>query len=98
MKAESMKVESQKVESRAEGREAFLISNPNAGRGGERRAREVERFRERLAALGVRTYIECGPGAVLSGLIRKIDREAEVLNVEDAATLAALEKRDVYPH
>ncbi len=34
-------------------RAAFLISNPNAGRGGERRAREVERFRARLAALGV---------------------------------------------
>jgi YegS/Rv2252/BmrU family lipid kinase len=34
-------------------RTAILISNPNAGRGGRRRAREVMRFREALAAHGV---------------------------------------------
>ncbi|HEV2704774.1 MAG TPA: YegS/Rv2252/BmrU family lipid kinase [Pyrinomonadaceae bacterium] len=34
-------------------RTAILISNPNAGRGGRRRAREVTRLREALAALGV---------------------------------------------
>ncbi|MBA2733365.1 MAG: diacylglycerol kinase family lipid kinase [Acidobacteria bacterium] len=34
-------------------REAILISNPNAGRGGERRAREVARFCESLRKRGV---------------------------------------------
>ncbi|KZE38191.1 malonyl CoA-ACP transacylase [Bhargavaea cecembensis] len=37
--------------------------------------------------LGVTLFIECGPGGVLSGLIRKIDRSATVLRVEDTETL-----------
>jgi [acyl-carrier-protein] S-malonyltransferase len=39
--------------------------------------------------LGVTHFIECGPGKVLSGLIRKIDREATVLPVYDEETLQA---------
>ena len=35
-----------------------------------------------LAARGVDTFVEVGPGAVLSGLIRKVAREARVLSVE----------------
>lgn len=35
-----------------------------------------------LAAQGVDTFVEVGPGAVLSGLIRKVAREARVLSVE----------------
>ncbi|MBM3781711.1 MAG: ACP S-malonyltransferase [Acidobacteria bacterium] len=35
-----------------------------------------------LAARGVETFVEVGPGAVLSGLIRKVVREARVLSVE----------------
>jgi [acyl-carrier-protein] S-malonyltransferase len=38
---------------------------------------------------GITQYIEVGPGKVLSGLIRQIDREANCLNVEDAASLEA---------
>jgi [acyl-carrier-protein] S-malonyltransferase len=38
----------------------------------------------RLASEGVRTYVEVGPGTVLSGLIRKIERDARTFNVEDA--------------
>ncbi|WP_040228083.1 ACP S-malonyltransferase [Bhargavaea cecembensis] len=38
--------------------------------------------------LGVTRFIECGPGGVLSGLIRKIDRSVTVLKVEDGETLA----------
>jgi [acyl-carrier-protein] S-malonyltransferase len=34
-----------------------------------------------LATAGVTTYVEVGPGTVLSGLIRKIHRDATVFNV-----------------
>ena len=50
---------------------------------------------ELLVREGVTTFVELGPGTVLSGLVRKIHRDARVLNVEDAAslekTIAALE-------
>jgi len=36
---------------------------------------------------GVDTFIEAGPGKVLSGLMRQINRDARMLNVEDAASL-----------
>jgi [acyl-carrier-protein] S-malonyltransferase len=42
---------------------------------------------ERLVAEGVRTLVEVGPGSVLSGLAKKIDRNVAVLNVEDPASL-----------
>jgi [acyl-carrier-protein] S-malonyltransferase len=45
----------------------------------------------RLLAEGVRTFVEIGPGTVLSGLVRKIDRDATVFNVEDERGLSALE-------
>jgi len=49
-----------------------------------------------LLASGVTTFVEIGPGKVLSGLIRQIDRECRLLNVEDSqsldATVAALER------
>lgn len=45
---------------------------------------------------GVSTFVELGPGKVLSGLIRQISRESQALNVEDAqsldASLAALKR------
>ena len=44
----------------------------------------------RLASEGVRTYVEVGPGAVLAGLVRKIDRDARVASLEDPAGLDAL--------
>jgi [acyl-carrier-protein] S-malonyltransferase len=43
----------------------------------------------RLASEGVRKYVEVGPGTVLCGLGRKIDREATFANLED---LSGLEK------
>lgn len=43
---------------------------------------------ELLLRSGVNTFVEVGPGKVLSGLVRQIDRDANVLNVEDAASLA----------
>jgi [acyl-carrier-protein] S-malonyltransferase len=45
----------------------------------------------RLAAEGVTTCIELGPGSVLAGLIKKIDRTIKVFSVEDPDGLAALE-------
>jgi len=42
---------------------------------------------EKLISSGVDTFIEVGPGKVLSGLIRQINRGVRCLNVEDSATL-----------
>jgi len=36
---------------------------------------------------GVQRFVEVGPGRVLSGLVRQIDRSVEVLNVEDCKSL-----------
>jgi [acyl-carrier-protein] S-malonyltransferase len=41
-----------------------------------------------LIAQGVQTFIEVGPGKVLWGLMRQIDRSKTSLNVSDGATLA----------
>jgi [acyl-carrier-protein] S-malonyltransferase len=42
---------------------------------------------------GVNTFVEVGPGHVLSGLLRQIDRSVRCFNVEDPASLeATLEK------
>jgi [acyl-carrier-protein] S-malonyltransferase len=38
---------------------------------------------------GVATFVEAGPGKVLSGLMRQTSREVKTLNVEDAASLEA---------
>ena len=38
---------------------------------------------------GVNTFIEVGPGRVLSGLLRQIERSVGTLNVEDEKSLAA---------
>ncbi|HEX7960520.1 MAG TPA: ACP S-malonyltransferase, partial [Terriglobales bacterium] len=42
---------------------------------------------EALAANGVNTFIEVGPGKVLSGLMRQIDRSRSCLNVENSESL-----------
>jgi len=43
---------------------------------------------------GIDTFVECGVGDVLSGLIRRIDREAKTLRVNDIdsveSTVAAI--------
>jgi [acyl-carrier-protein] S-malonyltransferase len=43
----------------------------------------------RLVAEGVRTFVELGPGTVLAGLIKKIDRTVTVASVQDEAGLEA---------
>ena len=40
-----------------------------------------------LLELGVDTFIECGPGKVLTGLVKKIAPDTNLLRVEDKATL-----------
>jgi [acyl-carrier-protein] S-malonyltransferase len=44
----------------------------------------------RLIADGAGQFVELGPGSVLSGLVKKIDRSAAVMNVEDAASLTTV--------
>jgi len=46
----------------------------------------------RLASEGVTTYVEVGPGTVLSGLVRKIQKEATVFSFAAPEDLAALEE------
>jgi len=42
-----------------------------------------------LIEQGVDTFVEAGPGKVLSGLVRQTSRDVKTLNVEDAASLEA---------
>jgi len=43
----------------------------------------------RMVADGVDTFIECGPGAALTGMVRRIEPESRLLNVSDMQTLDA---------
>jgi [acyl-carrier-protein] S-malonyltransferase len=45
----------------------------------------------RLASAGVRTYVEVGPGTVLSALVRRIDRDATVRSVEREKDLVEID-------
>lgn len=44
-----------------------------------------------LLGLGIRTFVELGPGTVLKGLLRRIEPSAEVLSVQSVKDLHALE-------
>lgn len=43
----------------------------------------------RLIQEGTRTFVELGPGTVLAGLIKKIDRSVTVVSIEDGDSFAA---------
>jgi len=58
-----------------------------------RQVKEPVRFYESIALMkeaGVTRFIEIGPGKVLSGFVKKIDRTADLANVEDQASLETL--------
>ena len=48
-----------------------------------------EQVVKRLVAEGATTFIELGPGTVLAGLIKKIDRSVQVMSIEDEHGLDA---------
>ena len=58
-----------------------------------RQVKEPVRFYESIAVMqeaGITNFIEIGPGKVLSGFVKKIDKTAKLANVEDKASLEAL--------
>jgi [acyl-carrier-protein] S-malonyltransferase len=48
-----------------------------------------EQVVQRLIADGARTFVELGPGAVLAGLVKKIDRSVTVMSIEDESGFTA---------
>ena len=58
-----------------------------------RQVKEPVRFYESIAVMqeaGVTNFIEIGPGKVLSGFVKKIDKTSKLATVEDQASLEAL--------
>ena len=52
------------------------------------------KFTQSVGALvreGVQTFVEVGPGTVLSGLVKRIDRSVTTLSVNNLAALTKLE-------
>lgn len=43
----------------------------------------------RMASMGIKTFVEVGPGTVLTGLVRRIVPDAVTLNVNDSKSLTA---------
>jgi [acyl-carrier-protein] S-malonyltransferase len=43
-----------------------------------------------MMGAGVSTFIEIGPGQVLSGLIKRISKQAQTLNVGDAESISIM--------
>ncbi|HVE71365.1 MAG TPA: ACP S-malonyltransferase [Thermoanaerobaculia bacterium] len=44
---------------------------------------------ERMIAMGVKRFVEIGPGSVLTGLIKRIDPNVELVNVSDVKSVEA---------
>jgi [acyl-carrier-protein] S-malonyltransferase len=74
-------VDADTIDSGAEAREALV-----------RQVTSPVRWEESVRMLideGVNTFVEVGPGRVLTGLLRQIERSVAALNVEDEKSLAA---------
>src|ERR1051325_9586780 len=48
---------------------------------------------QRMVSMGVRRFVEIGPGSVLTGLIKRIDPNVELINVSDVESLEAFAAR-----
>lgn len=44
-----------------------------------------------MVGQGVTRFVEVGPGKVLSGLVKRISKEVEIANIEDSASLKAIQ-------
>lgn len=44
---------------------------------------------ERMVSMGVKRFVEVGPGSVLTGLIKRIDPNVELVNISDVSSLEA---------
>jgi [acyl-carrier-protein] S-malonyltransferase len=78
-------VDAEAITTGEEARDALIrqVTNP---------VRWLESIRDMIDS-GVTVFVEVGPGKVLTGLLRQIDRSVRVFNVEDSATLqSTLEK------
>ena len=78
-------VDADTIESGEEAREALI-----------RQVTMPVRWEESIRLLideGVNTFVEVGPGRVLTGLLRQIERSVSALNVEDEKSLAATVER-----
>ncbi len=78
-------VDAEAITTGEEARDALIrqVTNP---------VRWLESIRDMIDN-GVTVFVEVGPGKVLTGLLRQIDRSVRVFNVEDSATLqSTLEK------
>ena len=72
-------VDAEMIEAPIEARDALLRQVPAPVR--------WEESMRTLIAEGCDTFVEVGPGKVLSGLMKQIDRSVTTMNVEDAASL-----------
>jgi [acyl-carrier-protein] S-malonyltransferase len=77
--------------------DAKMVATGRGVRDGlKRQVTRPVRWEESMRALraeGADLFVEVGPGKVLSGLLRQIDREARCFNVEDLASLDELVAR-----
>ncbi|HEX3070604.1 MAG TPA: ACP S-malonyltransferase, partial [Thermoanaerobaculia bacterium] len=42
---------------------------------------------QKMVSMGVRRFVEIGPGAVLTGLIKRIDPSVELINISDVLSI-----------
>ena len=78
--------------------DAQRVTTADAARDGlarqvSRSVRWTELIQRMIADEDVRTFVEVGPGTVLSGMVRRIDRNAERLSAGDATSVAATRAR-----
>jgi [acyl-carrier-protein] S-malonyltransferase len=74
----------------------MVTSAPGVRDALKRQVTSAVRWEESIRAMieqGVDLFIEVGPGKVLSGLMRQIDRNAECLHAEDVSSLQEVAAR-----